>query len=86
MNGKFAFYFANDYSLFFQLFIIKPINKTLMMMNNKIELYKTDAKLRVYRMELRRTSNNYLRGILCCVFFVTSIYAQCADVNRGCIC
>jgi len=41
-----------------------------MMMNNKIELYKTDAKLRVYRMELRRTSNNYLRGILCCVFLL----------------
>ena len=39
-------------------------------MNNKIELYKTDAKLRVYRMKLRRTSNNYLRGILCCVLLL----------------
>ena len=39
-------------------------------MNNKIELYKTDAKLSVYRMKLRRTSNNYLRGILCCVLLL----------------
>ena len=40
------------------------------MMNNKIELYKTDAKLRVYRMKLRRTSNNYLRGVLCCILLL----------------
>ncbi len=39
-------------------------------MNHKTGLYKTDAIQRVYRMELRRTSNNYLRGILCCVFLL----------------
>lgn len=42
MNGKFAFYFfVNDYLYFFQLFVIKPINKTSMMMNNKIPQQKT---------------------------------------------
>ena len=40
------------------------------MMNNKIELYKTEAIRRVYRMKLKRTSNNYLRGILCCVLLL----------------
>ena len=39
-------------------------------MNHKTGLYKTDAIRRVYRMKLRRTSNNYLRGILCCVFLL----------------
>ena len=42
MNGKFAFYFfVNDYLYFFQLFVIKPINQTSMMMNNKIPQQKT---------------------------------------------
>lgn len=40
------------------------------MMNHKTGLYKTDALRKVYRMKLRRTSNNYLRGILCCVFLL----------------
>lgn len=34
-------FFVNDYLYFFQLFVIKPINKTSMMMNNKIPQQKT---------------------------------------------